>query len=78
MHDVGDVADGDALALQQRGDALGHRLRGVVRRGQPLVHRHLAAARIVQRKVGERAADVDADTIHALPRLPRAWIARRS
>ena len=58
--------------LQQRRDALGHRLRGVVRRGQPLVHRHLAAARIEQRKVGERAADVDADAIHALPRLPRA------
>ena len=37
-----------------------------MRRGQPLVHRHPAAARIEQREVGERAADVDADAIHAL------------
>ena len=40
-----------------------------MRRGQPLVHRHAGAARVEQGEVGERAADVDADAIHAI--LPR-------
>ena len=65
MHDIADVADGDALLAQQGLDAGDDRLGGIVRRGQPLVHGHPATTRIEQRKVGERPADVDADAIHA-------------
>ena len=65
VHDIADVGDGDIVERQERPDARDDGLGGVVRRGQPLVHRHLPSARIEQRKVGKGSADVDPDAIHA-------------
>ena len=58
-----DIRHGDAMVPEQGGNALEHGGRGIGRRRQPLVDGHGALRLVEQREVGERAADVDSDTI---------------
>jgi hypothetical protein len=65
VHHVGEVGDGDPIALEHGVDALGHRLGGIMRSGEPLVHGHPGATGIVQGKIRERPSNIDPHTIHA-------------
>ena len=57
-----DLDHGHVLAAQQGGGAFDDRNRGVGGGGEALRHSDLAAAFVEQREVGERAADVDAES----------------
>ncbi len=61
VQDVADIIEREAVALAGGLDAVDQRDRGVLRRGRQLVGGHAAGARIEDLKVGEGAADVDAD-----------------
>ena len=66
VHHAADVGGGDVALGQQPVDAGHHARRGVGVRGQLLVARLPAAARVVDDDIGERAADVDPqpETLH--------------
>ena len=58
-----DLGDGDAGLGGQCTNPLDHRLRRIVRRGQPLMGHDLAGGVVEQGEIGERAADIDADAV---------------
>ena len=63
VRDALDRIEPDAGGLGQRRRTVDHRARGIVGRSQKLVDARRLAARAKQGKVGERAADIDADAI---------------
>ena len=77
VRDRFDVPDRDAGSREQQLDPVQDGHRRVGGRGQLLVDRHRSAARVEEREVRERAADIDAHAIgsvfpqRSLPSLPR-------
>ena len=65
MTDEADLARRDAQRVQQHAKAGFDRLGRIGRRGRHLEVPQHAVGRVVQSEVGERAADVEADAIHA-------------